>query len=103
MDPGTTVREYENAANELEIDELSLPVRTEFGWHLIQVTGRRTVDETEQNKRNKIYSQLLSQKQREVFDLWKRRLRDEAYVVFPGQPDADQPDADQPDSSQSDA
>jgi peptidyl-prolyl cis-trans isomerase SurA len=103
MDPGGTVREYEEAANELEIDELSLPTRTQFGWHLIQVTGRRTVDETEQNKRNKIYSQLLSQKQREVFDLWKRRLRDEAYVVFPGQPDADQPDAGQPDPGQTDA
>ena len=103
MDPGGTVREYENAANELKIDELSLPVRSQFGWHLIQVTGRRTVDETEQNKRNKIYSQLLSQKQREVFDLWKRRLRDEAYVVFPGQPDADQPDDGQPDPGQTDA
>jgi peptidyl-prolyl cis-trans isomerase SurA len=103
MDPGGTVREYEEAANQLEIDELSLPIRTQFGWHLIQVTGRRTIDETEQNKRNKIYSQLLSQKQREVFDLWKRRLRDEAYVVFPGQPDADQPDPGQSDPAQTDA
>ncbi len=88
MDPGATVREYENAANQLEEGELGYPVRSEFGWHLIEVTGRQTVDETEQNKRDKIYSQLLQQKQREVFDLWKRRLRDEAYVVFPGQPDA---------------
>ena len=88
MDPGGTVREYEEAADQLEVDELSLPVRSQFGWHLIQVTGRRTVDETEQNRRNKIYSQLLLQKQREVFQLWERRLRDEAYVVFPGQPDA---------------
>jgi peptidyl-prolyl cis-trans isomerase SurA len=93
MDPGGTVREYEDAANQLEIDELSLPVRTQYGWHLIQVMERRTVDETEQNQRNKIHSQLLLQKQREVFDLWKRRLRDEAYVVFPRQPDPDQPDA----------
>ena len=66
----------------LEIGELSEPTRTQFGWHLIEVTDRRTVDETEQNKRNKIYSQLLQQKQREVFDLWKRRLRDEAFVVI---------------------
>jgi peptidyl-prolyl cis-trans isomerase SurA len=83
-DPGTTAREYEEITNQLEIDEISYPVRTQFGWHLIQVTGRRTIDDTEQNKRNKIYQQLLEQKQREVFDLWKRRLRDEAYVVFPG-------------------
>ena len=88
MDPGTTVREYEEAANQLKQDELGYPIRSQFGWHLIEVTGRRTVDETEQNKRNKIKSQLLEQKQSEVFDLWKRRLRDEAYVVFPGQPDA---------------
>jgi len=87
-DPGSTVREYEEATNQLEEGKLSEPVRSQFGWHLIEVTGRRTIDETEQNKRNKIHSQLLQQKQREVFDLWKRRLRDEAYVVFPGQPDA---------------
>jgi peptidyl-prolyl cis-trans isomerase SurA len=88
MDPGATVKEYEVAANQLKEGELSQPIRSQFGWHLIEVTGRREVDETEQNKRNKIYSQLLEQKQREVFDLWKRRLRDEAYVVFPKKPDA---------------
>ena len=88
MEPGATVREYQEAADQLEEGELSQPVRSQFGWHLIEVTGRREVDETEQNKRRKIYSQLLEQKQREVFDLWKRRLRDEAYVVFPKKPDA---------------
>ena len=88
MDPGTTVREYEEAADKLQEGEMSEPVRSQFGWHLIQVTGRRTVDDTEQNMKNRIYMQLLQQKQREMFDLWKRRLRDEAYVVFPGQPDA---------------
>jgi len=88
LDPGATVKEYEEATNQLEEGELSEPVRTQYGWHLIQLTGRRTIDETEQNKRNKIYSQLLQQKQREVFDLWRRQLRDEAYVVFPDQPDA---------------
>ena len=91
MDPGTTVREYEEAANQLEEGEMSGPVRTQFGWHLIQVTGRRSIDDTEQNLRNRIYSQLLQQKESELFDLWKRRLRDEAYVVYPGQ--TDQPDA----------
>jgi peptidyl-prolyl cis-trans isomerase SurA len=88
MDPGGTVKEYEEATGRLEEGEISQPIRSQFGWHLIEVTGRRTVDETEQNKRQKIYSQLLQQKQAEVFDLWKRRLRDEAYVVFPDKPDA---------------
>ncbi len=88
MDPGATVKEYEEVTNQLEEGEISQPVRSQFGWHLIQLTGRRTIDESEQNKRNKIHSQLLEQKQREVFDLWKRQLRDEAYVVFPDKPDA---------------
>ncbi len=88
MDPGATVKEYEAATDRLQEGELSEPFRSQFGWHLVEVTGRRTVDETEENKRKKIYSQLLQQKQREVFDLWKRRLRDEAYVVFPDKPDA---------------
>ncbi|MCP4766126.1 MAG: molecular chaperone SurA [Gammaproteobacteria bacterium] len=87
LDPGATVREYQEVTNQLEEGELSDPVRTQYGWHLIQLTGRRTIDETEQNKRNKIHSQLLQQKQNEVFDLWRRRLRDEAYVVFPDKPD----------------
>ncbi len=88
LDAGATVKEYEEVVNQLEEGELSQPVRTQYGWHLIQLTGRRTIDETEQNKRNKIHSQLLQQKQREIFDLWRRQLRDEAYVVFPDQPDA---------------
>jgi len=88
MDSGDTVKEYEDVTDSLEEGEISQPFRTQFGWHIVQVTGRRTVDETAQSKRQKIYSQLLEQKQREAFDLWKRRLRDEAYVVFPDQPDA---------------
>ena len=88
MDPGSTVKEYEAVTDRLPEGELSEPFRSQFGWHLVEVTGRRTVDETAENKRKKIYSQLLQQKQREVFDLWKRRLRDEAYVVFPDKPDA---------------
>ncbi len=86
--PGETVREYEEVVERLEPGELSQPFRTQFGWHLVEVTDRRTVDETAQTRRNQIYSQLLEQKQRETFDLWKRRLRDEAFVVFPDQDDA---------------
>ncbi len=80
--------EYAQTADQLEIDQISQPFRSRFGWHLMEVTGRKTVDETERNKRERIRAQLLQQKQTEVFDLWKRRLRDEAFVVFPGQSDA---------------
>lgn len=85
---GDTAPEYEAVVNRLDIGELSLPFRTQFGWHLVEVTDRRTVDQTAQTRRNQIYAQLLEQKQREAFDLWKQRLRDEAFVVFPDQDDA---------------
>lgn len=88
MDPGATVKEYEQVTDRLPEGEISEPFRSQFGWHIVEVTGRRTIDETEQSQRQKIHSQLLEQKQREVFDLWKRRLRDEAYVVFPDDSDA---------------
>ncbi|MFB3058295.1 MAG: peptidylprolyl isomerase [Gammaproteobacteria bacterium] len=83
MDPGGTVIEYENVAKLLRPGEISEPFRSQFGWHIVEVTGRRTVDETKETKRRKIESQLLQRKQREAFDIWTRRLRDEAYVVFP--------------------
>jgi len=83
MGKGQTVKEYEDVTNRLKIGEISQPFRTQFGWHIVEVTERRTVDETSQSRREKIYSQLLQQKQREVFTIWQQRLRDQAYVVIP--------------------
>lgn len=83
MGKGETVKEYQEVSNRLEIGEISQPFRTQFGWHILEVTGRRTIDETSESRREKIYSQLLQQKQREAFTVWQQRLRDEAYVVIP--------------------
>ena len=86
-EPGSTVLEYESVASQLDPGQISEPFRSQFGWHLMEVTGRRTIDETEESKFNKIHAQLLQQRRIEAFDIWKRRLREEAYVLFPG-PDA---------------
>jgi len=83
IEPGGTVAEYEAIAKTLGSGQISQPFRSQFGWHIVEVTDRRTVDETEESKRQKIESQLLRQKQTEAFDIWKQRLRGEAYVVFP--------------------
>jgi len=83
--PGELVPEYHKTADALDIGSVSEPFRTRFGWHILEVTDRRTVDETTENKRRKVRKQLLRQKQREVFDLWKKRLRDQAYIVFPAE------------------
>lgn len=63
-----------------EIGQTSEVFRSQFGWHLLQVLERRTVDETQESKRNKIRSQLQEQKTKEVLDLWQRRLRDQAFI-----------------------
>lgn len=83
MGKGDTVKAYQEVTDGLETGIISEPFRSRFGWHIVEVTDRRTVDETAESKREKIYSQLLQQKQREVFEVWQNRLRDEAYVVIP--------------------
>ncbi len=83
ISPGGTVPEYETVANTLKSEQISEPFRSQFGWHIVEVTGRRTVDETAGIKRRKIEAQLMQQRQIEAFDIWKQRLRDEAYIVFP--------------------
>jgi len=79
---GGTVPEYEAVTNTLEPDQISEPFQSQFGWHIVEVTGHRTIDETAESKRKNIEFQLLEQKQMEAFDIWKQRLRDEAYVVY---------------------
>ena len=83
IDPGGTVAEYETVTKTLQPGQISQPFRSQYGWHIVEVIDRKIVDETEESRRRKIESQLLQQKQREAFDIWRRRLRDEAYVVFP--------------------
>jgi len=78
--PGALVPAFEKAMQGLTINELSQPVQTQFGWHLIQVLARRTKDNTEEFKRNQARNAIRKRKIEEETELWLRRLRDEAYV-----------------------
>lgn len=78
--PGLLVPPFEKAMSELEINEISQPVQTQFGWHVIQVLDRRTKDNREQQKKNQARDEIRKRKIEEETELWLRRLRDEAYV-----------------------
>ncbi|MEN8205717.1 MAG: peptidylprolyl isomerase [Pseudomonadota bacterium] len=79
---GDTVPEFEEAMNSLAPGGISKPVKTEFGWHLIQVQERRTHDSTEEYERSKVRNLIRSRKYEEELFLWLRRLRDESYVEY---------------------
>ena len=80
LSPGDTVPDFENAINKLKIGELSGPVRTPFGWHLIQVEERRTQDVTAERQRDQARLALRQRKSDEMFQDWVRQQRDRTYV-----------------------
>ena len=82
LNKGDTVPEFEEALEDLEPGEISKPVKTMFGWHLVQVQERRTHDSTEDYERSKVKSLIRSRKYDEELFLWLRRLRDESYVEY---------------------
>jgi peptidyl-prolyl cis-trans isomerase SurA len=80
ISPGDTVPDFEAAMNKLKIGEISPPVRTQFGWHVIQVQERRTQDITAERKRDQARMALRQRKSDEAFQDWLRQMRDRAYV-----------------------
>ena len=80
VNPGEMVSNFENAMNALQVNELSQPVRSQFGWHLIQVLERRNQDVTEQVQRKNASDAIRERKTDPAMQAWIRRIRDEAFV-----------------------
>ncbi|HSG76561.1 MAG TPA: peptidylprolyl isomerase [Burkholderiales bacterium] len=78
--PGDTVPEFERAMNALGPGELSPPVRTPFGFHLIQVLERRAADVSAERQRLQARQALRERKADEAYQDWLRQLRDRTYV-----------------------
>jgi peptidyl-prolyl cis-trans isomerase SurA len=78
--PDAFVPEFQRALVPLKENEISPPFQTEYGWHIVQLLGRRKFDTTEDNLRNRAYAQLREGKAEEETELWLRQMRDEAYV-----------------------
>jgi peptidyl-prolyl cis-trans isomerase SurA len=82
LSPGDTVPDFEKAYTKLKINELSDPVRTVFGWHLIEVTERRQQDVTKDRQRAQARQALQQRKSEEQFAEFVRSTRDRAYVEY---------------------
>jgi len=80
--PGNFVPAFEEQLNKLEIDEISEPFNTQFGWHVIQVRERRVYDATGDKQRQEAILAIRNSKLGDEVDLWTRRLRDEAFVEY---------------------
>jgi peptidyl-prolyl cis-trans isomerase SurA len=84
VEPGSLVKPFEEAMNKLTVNQISEPVQSQFGWHLIQVLDRKDKDNASEHKKNLIREAIRKRKIEEETELWLRRLRDEAYIEIHG-------------------
>lgn len=80
ISPGDFVPEFEQLVATLPLNELSQPLKSRYGWHLVQVLDRRSHDTTDEVKREECARQVRASKAEEERELWLRRLRDQAFV-----------------------
>ena len=79
---GTYSPEFEAVLARLKENEISEPFRTQYGWHIAQMLGHRTYDNTEEVRRHDATDSIRNSKADEATELWLRKLRDEAYVEY---------------------
>jgi len=80
INPGDTVPDFEKAMNALQPGEVSAPIQSPFGWHLIQVLERREQDVTQERQKLLARQAIRERKAEEAFQDWVRQIRDSAYV-----------------------
>jgi len=80
--PGTYVPEFEKTVATLKDNEISEPFKSQFGWHIVQLLGRRTQDVSDEMLRNRAYGELQQSKAEDAVELWIRELRDNAFIEY---------------------
>lgn len=80
MDPAAFVPEFRDTLQRLKQGEISKPFASQFGWHVVQLLDRRTVDATAEKKREQVTRMLYNRRYNEESANFVRELRDEAYV-----------------------
>ena len=78
--PGQMVPEFEATMAGTAEGSISQPFRSEFGWHILEVKGRRDKDFSGKIRRNQVAGYIREQKYQEELDAWLRKIREEAFV-----------------------
>lgn len=84
-DPTSYDPAFKDALATLKVDEYHKPFRSSFGWHLVQLTGRRTLDATKQMNENRAYQLLYNRKFGMEATRWMKETRDDAYIEIMNQ------------------
>ena len=80
IDPNALVPEFREVMNNTASGELSKPFKSPYGWHVLQVLGRRATDRSAQFREQQAANLLRNRKYDEELQAWLRQIRDEAYV-----------------------
>lgn len=79
-DPNIYAPAFKDTIATMEVDQISEPFRSSFGWHIIELQEKRVQDATEKRKEDKAYQLLFNRKFAEEREAWLREIRDEAYI-----------------------
>ena len=77
---GQLVPEFQEAMDSTAIGDISPAFKSRYGWHIVQVEGRREKDITDDLRRNLARNIIHQRKFKEELDIWLRKIRAEAYV-----------------------
>ena len=80
ISPGTTLPIFESTYDALNINEISKPINTPLGWHILMVTDRRENDLTDESIKYGARIQLINQKTELIFQDWIKQLRDQSFI-----------------------
>ncbi|AIL59677.1 parvulin-like peptidyl-prolyl isomerase [Pseudomonas alkylphenolica] len=92
IDPNALVPEFREEMATAQQGQVTKPFKTQYGWHVLEVIGRRATDSTEQAREQQAMNVLRNRKYDEELQTWLRQIRDEAYVEIklPGADQASQ-------------